>query len=145
MEKITFNNRVFYSKYKKITAPITSILLNQHQNNEIQLALPLIEEKDRVNYVVIEYYQKDWSAFYALIKYLLKNLHIQRYFAFHNEKAMLLQIFIPRENIALDDAYKEVEKIKSLLSIKSKKSYKIFPNSNLPISYNIITLPHKKV
>ena len=58
---------------------------------------------------------------------------------------MLLQIFIPRDNIGLEVAYREVENIKYLLNLKLKKSYKIFPNSNLPKNYNIITLPQKKI
>ncbi len=144
VEKITFNNRVFYSKYKKITSPLTPILLKQHQNHDINLALPLIEN-NRVNYLVIEYYQEDWKAFYSLIKYLLKNLHIDLYFSYRDEKELLLQIFIQRDNIDLETAYKEVENIKYLLNLKLKKSYKIFPNSNLPKNYNIITLPQKKI
>ncbi len=144
VEKITFNNRVFYSKYKKITTPLTPMLLKQHQNHDIKLALPLIE-KSRVNYLVLEYYQEDWRAFYALVKHLLKNLNINLYFSYQDEEEMLLQIFIPRDNIALDIAYKEVENIKSLLNTKLKKSYKIFPNKNLPQNYNIIAIPHKKI
>jgi len=144
VEKISFNNRTFYSKYKKITTPLTSILVKQHQNHDIQLALPLIED-NRVNYLVIEYYQEDWKAFYALVKNLLKNLHINLYYSYIDEKDILLQIFIPRDNIGIEIAYKEVENIKHLLNIKLKKSYKIFPNTNLPKNYNIITLPQKKI
>jgi len=144
VEKINFNNRIFYSKYKKVTTPLTPILLKQHQDHDIHLALPLIEN-NRVNYLVIEYYQEDWKAFYALVKHLLKNLQINLYSSYRDQKQMLLQIFIPRENINLEIAYKEVENIKYLLNLKLKKSYKIFPNSNLPKNYNIITLPQKKI
>jgi len=144
VEKITFNNRVFYSKYEKVSTPLTPILLKQHYNNDVQLALPLIEE-DRVNYLVIEYYQDDWKAFHALIQYLFKSLHITEYFSYQNKKSEHLQLFIKRENILLETAYKEVENIKYLLNLKSKKSYKIFPNSNLPKNYNIITIPQQKV
>ena len=144
VEKITFNNRVFYSKYKRISTPLTSILLEQHYNNDIQLALPLIE-KDKVNYLVIEYYQEDWRAFHALVKYLLKSLEIKNYFSYKNQKGNQLQVFIKRDNIPLEIAYKEVEEIKFLLNLKSKKSYKVFPNSNLPKNYNIITIPQQKL
>jgi len=144
VEKINFNNRTFYSKYKKITTPLNPILLKQHQNHDIHLALPLIED-NRVNYLVIEYYQEDWKGFYALVKNLLKNLHIKLFYSYRDEKKMLLQIFIPRDNIGIETAYKEAENIKFLLNLKHKKSYKIFPNSNLPKNYNIITLPQKKI
>lgn len=144
VEKVTFNNRVFYSKYKKITTNLTHILLQQHKKGDIKLAVPLIVD-NRVNYLVIEYYQEDWRAFYALVKQLLKNLNINLYYSYLNEKELPLQIFIPRDNINIDIAYKEIENIKSLLNLKLKKSYKLFPNKNLPQNYNIIPLPHKKL
>jgi len=144
VEKITFNNRTFYSKYEKFPTPINPILLEQHDNHEITLALPLIED-DHINYLVIEYYQNDWESFYALIKHLFKTLNIHEYFSYRNEKKSLLQIFIPRAHISLESAYKEVEDIKLILQFKSNKSYKIFPNSNLPKNYNIVTLPDKKL
>jgi hypothetical protein len=144
VEKITFNNRVFYSKYQKMSTPITPILLQQHYNHDIHLALPLIEN-NRTNYLVIEYYQEDWKSFYALVQYLLKSLDIKAHTSYIDTKENRLQIFIKRENIPLEIAYKEVEEIKYFLNLKSKKSYKIFPNRNLPKNYNIITIPHKKL
>ncbi|MBU1668491.1 DUF1882 domain-containing protein [bacterium] len=143
VEKIIFNNRTFYSKFEKFSTPLTPILLEQHYNNEITLALPLIEN-DTVNYLVIEYHQDDWKSFYALIKHLFKTLDIDEYFSYRNHKKEL-QIFIPCANISLETAYKKVENIKLILEFKSKKSYKIFPNSNLPKNYNIITLPSEKL
>jgi len=144
VEKITFNNRIFYSKYKKESMPIPSLLLNQHKHNEIILALPLIKN-DVVDYLVIEYTQADWKSFYSLIQYLLKSLQIESYSAYKNEKKEILQIFIKRENISLNQAYKEVESIKHLLELKSKRGYKILPNRNLPKNYNIITIPQQKI
>lgn len=144
VEKTTFNNRTFYSKLKKYPMPITPILLEQHKRAEISLSIPLIENES-VNYIVIEYKQKDWRVFYALIKHLLKSLHIEQFQAYRNEKKNLFQLFILKENIALNLAYKEVEEIKHLLDFKSKKIYKIYPNRNLPINFNIISLPTEKV
>ena len=145
VEKITFNNRTFYSKFEEIKTKLTPILLQQHFQNEITLALPLIEENDLVNYLVIEYYQEDWNQFYSLLRYLLKSLDINNYKCYFNSKKMLFQLFIPRDNISLERAYREVENIKHHLDIKSKKSYKIYPNRFLPKNYNIITLPTKKL
>ena len=144
VEKILFNNRTLYSKYEKFSTPISPILFKQHQENELSLALPLVEN-NKVNYLVIEYLQEDWQTFSALIKHLFKTLKINDYFIYRNAKKELLQIFIPRENISLETAYKEVDDIKLILEFKSKKSYKIFPNRNLPKNYNIITLPSQKI
>ena len=144
VEKISFNNRIFYSKYEEIHTPLNSILLRQHKNNEITLALPLIEN-NHVNYLVIEYSQEDWKSFYSLVKHLLKSLNIEEFISYRNEKKELLQIFIKRPITPLETAYKEVDNIKHLLELKSNRSYKILPNRNLPKNYNIITLPQEKI
>lgn len=144
VEKIVFNNRTFYSKYQPIYSPLNSLLLSQHTNNEITLALPLIE-KEHVNYLVIEYSQENWKAFYSLIKHLLKSLDIETFICYRNEKKELLQIFINRPNTPLETAYKEVENIKHFLELKSNRGYTILPNRNLPKNYNIITFPLKKI
>jgi signal peptidase I len=144
VEKISFNNRIFYSKYKKVYSPLDANLLRQHKNNEITLALPLIEN-DHVNYLVIEYSQENWKSFYSLVKHLLKSLIIEDFISYRDEKKELLQIFINRKNTPLEIAYQEVENIKHLLELKSNKSYKILPSKNLPKNYNIITLPQEKI
>ena len=144
VEKVTFNNRTFYSKFEKITTPLTPVLLKQHQENKLSLAVSLVE-KEYVNYIVIEYYQEDWKSFHSLLKYLLKNLEINNFKFYRNPKKELLQLFIPQAHISLTNAFKEVENIKHHLELKSKKSYKIYPNKNLPKNYNIITLPIEKI
>jgi hypothetical protein len=140
VEKIIFNNRTFYSKYEKIETHLTQELIEQHKKDELTLALPLIE-KEIVNYLVIEYYQEDWQSFYSLIKHLFKTLNITDYKAYKNPNKELLQIFISHPNTPLEIAYEEIDKIKQTLELKSKKSYRIFPNKNSPKNYNIITFP----
>lgn len=144
VEKIVFNNRTFYSKYEKCIPPLTPTLLEQHYKSEITLALPLIENH-MVNYLVIEYDQDDWKQFHALIKHLFKSLSITDHFSYRNHHKNLLQIFISKPETPLEAAYKIAENIKLNLEFKSKKSYRIFPNKNLPESYHIITLPSKKL
>ena len=144
VEKVTFDNRIFYSKFEKYAMPINSDLLIKHHKHELTLAIPLIEE-ELVNYIVIEYQQNDWQIFYSLLKHLLKSLDIQIFIACRHTEKELFQLFIPQNNILLDFAYDKVETIKHLLELKSKQSYKIYPNKNLPKNLNIITLPTQKV
>lgn len=145
VERITFNNRTFYSKFEQQQGNLTATLRQQHQNEEISLAIPLIKANNAIDYIVIEYQQKDWKAFYSLLKHLLRSLDITEPLAYYNDKKELFQLFIPKTNLDLEASYKEVENIKHHLELKSKKSYKIYPNKNLPKNFNIITLPTQKV
>jgi len=144
VEKVTFNNRTFYSKFEKHQLPLGANLLQLHQNNEITLAVSLINNNNSSHYIVIEYQQEDWNLFYALLKHLLKSLNIVTFQAYFNPNKNLFQLFIPRKKSDLELIYREVESIKHLLELKAKKSYKIYPNKHLPKNFNIITLPTQK-
>jgi hypothetical protein len=145
VERITFNNRTFYSKFEQQEGDITPEILELHQNSDVSLAIPLIKPNNCIDYIVIEYQQEDWKAFYSLLKHLLKSLHSEKPLAYYNDNKEIFQLFIPQTNVNLEVAYQEVENIKHHLELKYKKSYKIYPNKNLPKNFNIITLPTQKV
>ena len=144
VDKIEFNNRTFYSKYEKIDTPPTPMLIEQHLHREFTIALPLITN-NHINYIVLEYEKEESNHFFHLLKHLLKSLYITTFYTYESSKEKLVQIFIPIENITVKEAYKEVEKIKRTLELKSSKRCKILPDKNLPINYNKITLPIKKM
>jgi hypothetical protein len=144
VEKITFNNRTLYSKFEKIENPPTPLLIKQHLNREFIVALPLIRDKN-IDYIVLEYEEEESSNFYYLLKHILKSLYIDKFYTYSSAKDGVIQIFIPIESISLDEAYNEVEKIKQLLELKTSKRCKILPDKNLPINYNKIVLPIKKM
>jgi len=142
--KIQVDNRTLYSKFEKIEEPPTPLLVQQHLNRELTLALPCSED-GTIDYLVIEYEKEPTQHFFYLIKHLLKSLQISPFYTYESSKENHIQIFIPRDHLPLDEAYKEVEKIEQILEVKSSKRCRIIPNKNLPINHNKITLPIKKM
>jgi len=143
VDKIKFNNRTFYSKFEKIETPPTPMLIKQHLNREFTIALPLIND-NHINYIVLEYEKEENNHFYYLLKHLLKSLYITNFYTYES-RDNLIQIFIPIKDISIKETYKEIEKIKQILELKSSKRCKILPDENLPKNYNKITLPIKKM
>ncbi len=144
VEKIKFANRTLYSKFKKVEEPPTSLLIKQHLQKELIVALPLITN-NLVNYIVLEYEKEETNHFYHLLKYLLKSIYIEKFYTYQSIKEKHIQIFIPVKNMSIESVYKEIIKIKQILESNSSKRCKILPNRNLPINYNKITLPIKKM
>ena len=144
VDKVTFNNRTLYSKFEKVDSPPTPLLIKQHLNRELTLALPLIRN-GFVDYIVLEYEKEESNHFFHLIKHLLKLLEIEYFYTYESSKKNSVQIFIPRTELTVESAYNQVEKIERTLELKSSKRCKILPNRNLPIKYNKITLPIKKM
>lgn len=144
VEKTVFNNRTFYSRFETFYQEPSEELVLQHLNGKIVLALPLINH-NCVNYIVLEYEKEESNRYFHLIKHLLKSIGIETFYTYASQRANHVQIFIPRNDIALEEAYEQVEKIKHMLELKSPKRCKIYPDKNLPKSYNKITLPIKKM
>ena len=144
VDRITFNNRTIYSKFKRVDSPPTPLLIKQHLNREVTIALPLIQD-NYVNYIVLEYEREESNHFFYLIKHLLKHLEIGLFYTYESSKRNSIQIFIPTARLTVENVYSQVEKIERTLELKSSKRCKILPNRNLPIKYNKITLPIKKM
>ncbi len=144
VEKITIENRTLYSKFEKIEEPPTPLLIQQHLQGLFVMALPC-SNNGKVDYLIIEYEKENNDHFYHLIKYLLKSLNITTFYTYKSSRPNHIQIFIPRNNLKLQDAYDQVEKIEQILEIKSPKRCQILPNKNLPINHNKIRLPLKKM
>lgn len=144
VEKITVNTRTLYSRFEAINGIPSEELIKQHLRGEVVLALPLVNN-DCVPYIVLEYEREESNRYYHLIKHLLKSIGIETFYTYQSSRANHVQIFIPRLNLPLQQAYTEVEKIKHLLELKSTKRCKFYPDKNLPKNYNKITLPLKKM
>ena len=144
VDKIVFNNRTLYSKFEKVNTAPTPLLVHQHLAGELTLALPLVKNT-HVNYIVLEYDREQSNQFFYLIKHILKSLEINLFYTYESSNFNSVQIFIPVSNLTLLSTYSQVEKIEEILELKSSKRCKILPNRNLPIIYNKITLPIKKM
>jgi len=144
VDKITFSNRTFYSKYEKIALPPSKLLINQHLNRELTVAIPLISN-NTTNYIVIEYEKESSNRFYYLLKQILKSLYIETFYTYESYKKNHIQIFIPSDNFTLEQAYEIIEKIEYTIEFKANKRCKILPHKHFPEIYNKITLPIKKM
>jgi len=144
VEKITFNNRTLYSRFEQIKKSPSETIIEQHLQGEITIAVPLINN-DCVNYLVLEYEKEESDRYYHLIKHFLKSIGIERLYTYKSYQKNHVQIFIPRKNLPLEEAFHQIDKIKHLLELKSSKRCKLLPNKNVPKNYNKITLPMKKM
>jgi len=144
VDKITFNNRTLYSKYEKVSLAPSELLITQHLNQELIVALPLISN-NMLNYIVIEYEKESTNRFYYLLKQVLKSLYIETFHTYESSKKNHVQVFIPFANSTIEEAYEIIEKIEYTIEFKSNKRCKILPHKHFPEIYNKITLPIKKM
>jgi len=137
VEKIVFNNRTFYAKFERIEEPLTPLILEQHFHREYTIAVPLLQN-NHTNYLVLEYKGEESQRFYHLVKHLFRTLIYQ------GKDIERLQVFIAVNQLTLEEADTQLKVYSDALKDKMVKRWKTLPSSELPESYNIVTLPYNK-
>lgn len=142
VEKIEFKNRTFYAKFEKISKILDKQAIKDHLDKKITIASPLIKDGYTNNLVLI-YKGDDGAKFYHTVKQLFLALKIEKYYIFKGKSEKHIQVFIPVNKMDLEEATKKLQIISKSLEIKLPPEWQTLPNINLPIDYNIFTLPYE--
>lgn len=142
VEKIEFRNRTFYAKFEKIGDQLNVKIIQDHLDKKITIASTLIKDGYTNNLVLI-YNGDDGAKFYHTVKQLFLAIKIEKYYIFKGENEKHIQVFIPVHKMDLDEATKKLQVISKSLELKLPLEWQTLPNINLPIDYNIFTLPYE--
>ena len=141
VEQIQFDNRTFYAKFERIDEPLTPLLFEQHRNRQYTIAVPLLKE-NRTNYLVIEYKGEEHKRFHHLLRHLFSAMKLSDYYIYQGKDSERLQVFIPVNQLTLQEADAQLQKISDALKEKMTQKWKCLPSASLPEAYNIVTLPY---
>ncbi|SFV55747.1 hypothetical protein MNB_SV-6-659 [hydrothermal vent metagenome] len=141
VDKITFNHRTLYAKFERIDEPLNDTLISQHLDREYTIAIPLLED-EKSNYLLIEYRGLNPSKFYHLSRYVISNLSLNTPIYLQGKKENYIQLYISVDNLHIKEAEDILKSISDQLSSRLTKEWRLFPDSSLPPSYNIATLPY---
>jgi len=72
-------------------------------------------------------------------------MHRSEYYIYQGKDPERLQVFIPVNNLSLEEADTQLRSISDALKEKMTKKWKCLPCSTLPNEYNIVTLPYKEI
>ncbi len=142
VEKIEFRNRTFYAKFEKINQPLEKQIIKEHLNKKITIASPLIKD-GYINNLLLIYKGDDGAKFYHIVKQLFTAIKIEKYYILKGKSEKHIQVFIPVHKMDLDEATKKLQVISRSLELKLPLEWQTLPNINLPIDYNIFTLPYE--
>lgn len=91
---------------------------------------------------MIEYKGDEYQRFFHLIKHLFKTLEITNYHIYQGKDVERLQVFIPVNQLSLEEADAQLQIYSDALKQKMTKKWKTLPSLNLPEAYNIVTVPY---
>ncbi len=142
INKIDFKGKVFYNKFKKIDSMLTQSIINKHLKGEITVAHSLINSNDVVENIVIDYNGFDAQRFYHKAQLLLREEGFLNFTAFTTKTKGHLHLYIHKGHTTLQEAIQLGKIISMKLAAKQPKQWRIFPTTDLPMEYNILTLPY---
>jgi hypothetical protein len=142
VDKINFRDRVFYNKFERIDSMLSQNIIDQHLKGEITVAHSLIKKNNIVENIVIDYNGFDTQRFYHRAQLLLREEGFLNFTAFTTKTKGHLHLYIHKGHTTLQEAVQLGKMISMKLAAKQPKQWKIFPTSDLPPEYNILTLPY---
>ncbi|MCK9472795.1 DUF1882 domain-containing protein [Sulfurimonas sp.] len=143
VEKILFKGRTFYNKFEKVNASLSQALINQHIKGEITIAHSLINKHNKVENIVIDYNGRDPERFYHKAQLLLREEGFINFTAYKTNTEGHLHVYIHKGHTELQEAIQLGKMISMKLAAKQPKQWRMFPNSDMPDEYNILTLPYE--
>ncbi|MCK9454195.1 MAG: DUF1882 domain-containing protein [Sulfurimonas sp.] len=143
VEKILFKGRTFYNKFEKVDATLSQAVINQHIKGEEIIAHSLINKRNRVENIVIDYNGRDPERFYHKTQLLLREEGFINFTAYKTKTEGHLHVYIHKGHTTLQEAIQLGKTISMKLAAKQPKQWRMFPSSDLPDEYNILTLPYE--
>ncbi len=141
VDKLSYKGRTFYNKYEKVSKPLNQAVINQHIKGEITVAHSLINARDKVENIVIDYNGRDPQRFYHKAQLLLREEGYINFTAFETKTAGHLHLYIHKGHTTLQEAYQLGKLISMKLAAKMPKQWRVFPTQDLPLEYNILNIP----
>ena len=143
VDKIAFKGRTFYNKYERVNKPLSQQVINQHLKGEITVAHSLINSRDKVENIVIDYNGRDPQRFYHRAQLLLREEGYINFTAFETKTPGHLHLYIHKGHTDLQEAYQLGKLLNMKLAAKMPNQWRIFPTQDLPLEYNILNLPQE--
>ena len=143
VDKLSYKGRTFYNKYEKVNKTLNQQVINQHIKGEITVAHSLINSRDKVENIVIDYNGRDPQRFYHRAQLLLREEGYINFTAFETKTPGHLHLYIHKGHTTLQEAYQLGKTISAKLASKMPKQWRVFPTQDLPLEYNILNIPQE--
>ncbi len=142
-EKVQFNGRTYFDKFKRIDKLLSQQIINQHLTKEITVAHQIISKADKVENIIFDYNGNDPQKFYHRAQLILREDGFINFTAFETKTKGHLHLYIHKGHTTLSEAYQLGKTLSMKLGLKMPKQWRVFPNPDLPPQFNILTLPYE--
>ncbi len=143
VDRINFKGRTFYNKFEKVNELLSQSIISKHLKGEITVAHSLVNKRNQVENIVIDYNGRDPERFYHKTQLLLREEGFINFTAYKTKTEGHLHVYIHKGHTTLQEAIQLGKMLSMKLAAKQPKQWRMFPNNDMPDEYNILTLPYE--
>lgn len=143
VERIAFENRTFFSKYKRMNAPLDDRIVNEHRAGVLTAAHSLVSDAGTVPHIVIDYNGDAPKHFYHHSGRVLDAMGYSDLITFRSKTPSHMHLYIACDDAALQDAIEVGKIVSGKLEEKLTRQWRVYPTETLPKAYNIMNLPYE--
>lgn len=143
VDKLTFKGRTFYNKFERVSSTLSPSIINKHIKGEITVAHSIVNSRNQVENIVIDYNGRDPERFYHKAQLLLREEGYINFTAYKTKTEGHLHVYVHKGHTTLQEAIQLAKMISMKLAAKQPKQWKMFPSADIPDEYNILTLPYE--
>lgn len=140
--QINHNGRIFFDRFKRVDSLLGLNIIKKHIKNEITVAHSIINSRNKVENIVIDYNGTNDDTFYHKAQLLLRDEGYLNFTAYRSKTKGHLHIYIHKGHTDLSEAKLIAKTLNLKLSSVAPKQWRIFPTDELPPSFNILVLPY---
>ena len=143
VNKIVHKGRTFFDKYEKVEKSINFQLMNEHEEGKKIIAHDLINHKRGiVENIVFDYNGRDPERFWHRASLMLREEGFLNFTAYNSKTQGHLHLYIHKGHTTLSEAIQLGKQLSMKLSQKLPKQWRMFPNDDMPLEFNILNLPY---
>ncbi|WP_120951340.1 DUF1882 domain-containing protein [Helicobacter sp. L8] len=142
-QRVTYLGRCFYDKFAKVEASLTSVLIQKHWRKETTIAHNLILPNNKVENIVFDYNGRTPDRFYHKAQLLLREEGYINFTAYESKTPGHLHLYVHKGHTELSEGYRLAKTLSMKLAQNLPNEWRTFPNSDLPLLFNILILPYE--
>ena len=139
IEEISFEGHTFLSKYERVDAFLSDLLIQKHLDHKVIIATSIPFD---THYFILDYNGDDRAFFFHKASKILRQQGLNDFIAYESKTASHLHLYVYCGEISAPQREELGKIISNNLEKKLQKQWRIFPNRALPEAYNILNLPY---
>lgn len=142
-EKLSHKGKLFFDSFERVDKQLSNSLLQEHFQKKCVIAHSLVRPGDKVENIVFDYNGSDPVRFYHRAQLLLREEGFINFTAYETQTPNHLHLYVHKGHTTLLEAYQIARTLSAKLSQKLPTQWKMFPNPDIPPSFNILVVPYE--